>query len=182
VHGRQHNPSAVPDGILVFTFDANPAKCPKASVVGSASVQTPILAGGMAGPAYLVAKNGSGTAHPGESKTEKEEAAFPDMVLVLQGDGVRIDLTGEVFVNEKNFTSVTFRSIPDVPIRRLDLVLPEGKTSILAASSGLCTKRPLRMTTAITGQNGAQVKPALTVSVSGCRKPKKRRAKKRHKP
>jgi hypothetical protein len=51
---------------------------------------------------------------------------------------------------------VTFRSIPDVPIRRLDLVLPEGKASIFAASSGLCTKRPLRMTTAITGQNGAE--------------------------
>jgi len=56
----------------------------------------------MAGPAYLVSKNGSGVTHPGESKTEKEEAAFPDLMLVLQGGGVWIDLTGVLFVSEKN--------------------------------------------------------------------------------
>jgi len=164
------------------TFDANPAGCPKASVVGSASVQTAILASAMAGPAYLVSKSGSGTSHPGESKTEKEEAAFPNLVLVLQGEGVRIDLTGALFVSAKNITSVTFRSIPDVPIRRLDLVLPEGKSSILAASSGLCTKKPLTITTAITAQNGARLKPTVNVAVEGCKKPKKKRraVKKRH--
>jgi len=142
-------------------------------------VQTSILSGTLAGPAYLVAKSGSGTSRPGESKIEKEEAAFPDLVLVPQGDGVRIDLTGALFVSAKNITSVAFRSLPDVPIRRLDLYLPEGKSSILAASSGLCTKKPLRMTTAITGQNGARVKPGVTVGVEGCRKAK-RPKKKRH--
>jgi len=40
------------------------------------------------------------------------------MVLVLQGEGVRIDLTGGLFVSAKNITSVAFRTIPDVPIRR----------------------------------------------------------------
>jgi hypothetical protein len=77
-----------------------------------------------------------------------------------------------------------FRVIPDVLIRRLDLVLPEGKTSILAASSGLCTNKPLKITTAITAQNGAKLKPGVTVSVSGCKKPKRhkqtRHAKQRH--
>jgi hypothetical protein len=150
------------------TFDQNPAACPKASVVGSASVRTPILATTMTGPAYLVSKTGAGATHPGESKTEKEEAAFPDLVLVLQGQGVRIDLTGGLFVSTNNITSVAFRSIPDVPIRRLDLYLPEGKTSILAASSGLCTKKPLRMTTAIVAQDGARAKATVRVSVEGC--------------
>ena len=161
------------------TFDSNPAKCPKASVVGSASVQTPILAGTMAGPAYLVSKNGTGVTHHGEAKVEKEEAAFPNLVLVLQGEGVRIDLTGGLFVSQKNITSVTFRSIPDVPIRRLDLVLPEGKTSILAASAGLCTKRALSMTTAITAQNGARLKPTVKVAVEGCKHKKAKRPKKK---
>jgi hypothetical protein len=72
-------------------------------------------------------------------------------------------------------TSTTFRTIPDVPIRRLDLVLPEGKRSILAASSGPCTKKRLTMLTAINGQNGARVKPTVKVAVSGCKKPKKKR-------
>ena len=103
------------------------------------------------------------------------EAAFPDIVLVLQAQGVRIDLTGTFYVNEHNITSTTFRSIPDVPIRRLDLVLPEGKSSVLVASAGLCTKKPLTMFTAITGQNGARLKPTVKVAVAGCKKPKKTR-------
>jgi hypothetical protein len=36
----------------------------------------------MSGPAYLVAKSGSGTSHPGESKIEREEA-FPGFGLRL---------------------------------------------------------------------------------------------------
>ena len=82
-------------------------------------------------------------------------------------------------MSEKNITSVTFRSIPDVPIHRLDLILPEAKTSILAASAGLCTKRPRRMSTAITGQNGARLKPTVKVAVEGCKR-KKAKKPKRH--
>jgi hypothetical protein len=70
--------------------------------------------------------------------------------------------------------TATFRTIPDVPIRRLDLILPEGSRSIFAASAGLC-KRALHMSTAITGQNGARVTPSVTVGVSGCKKPTKKR-------
>jgi hypothetical protein len=139
-------------------FDSNPAACPMASVIGAAAVQTPILATPMEGPAILVSHGGKG---------------FPDMVLVLQAQGVRIDLTGALYVDAHNITSTTLRSIPDVPIRRLDLLLPEGARSILAASSGLCTKKPLTMLTAINAQNGARVKPTVKVAVSGCKKPKR---------
>jgi hypothetical protein len=144
-------------------FKLNPAACPRASVIGSATVATPVLDEAMRGPAILVSHGG---------------AAFPDMVLVLQAQGVRIDLTGALFVDQKNVTSTTFRSIPDVPIRRLDLVLPEGPRSVLAASASLCAK-PLRMTTAITGQNGARVKPTVKVAVAGCKHKKKRHATRR---
>jgi uncharacterized repeat protein (TIGR01451 family) len=140
------------------TFNASPAACPKASVVGQALAATPILATLMAGPAILVSHG----------------AAFPNLVLVLQGQGVRIDLTGALYVNEQNVTSVTFRTIPDVPIRRLDLILPEGSRSILAASASLC-KTNLRMSSVITAQNGARVKHTATVAVMGCRPSKKRR-------
>ncbi len=194
---------AIQDACPEDVFDANAAACPKASVVGSASVATPILDTPMTGPAYLVSKDGTSGAGSGThgSSSAKDstsngatpakaaaarpgEASFPDIVLVLQAQGVKIDLTGALYVDEHNITSVTFRSIPDVPIRRLDLVLPEGKRSILAASSGLCTKKPLTMFTAITAQNGAKVKPVVKVGVEGCKKPKeprhtkKRRAKK----
>jgi hypothetical protein len=140
-------------------FNANPGACPKASVIGSASVQTPILSTPMEGPAILVS-------HGGKS--------FPDMVLVLQSQGVRIDLTGGLFVDRKDITSVTFRTLPDVPMRRLDLFLPEGKQSALAASSSLCTEKPLSMSTAITGQNGGRVKPTVRVAVAACKHKTKR--------
>jgi hypothetical protein len=135
------------------TFARNPASCPKVSVIGSATVATPLFARPLRGPAILVSYGGR---------------AFPDMVLVLQAEGVRIDLRGALFVDRHNVTSTTFRTIPDVPIRRLDLVLPEGNRSVLVASAGLCTKRPLRMSTAITGQNGALVKQTVKVAVAGC--------------
>jgi uncharacterized repeat protein (TIGR01451 family) len=136
-------------------FDANPATCPKASVIGSATVQTPVLAVPLAGPAYLVSHGG---------------AAFPDIVLVLQSQGVRIDLTGALYVDAHNITSTTFRTIPDVPIRRLDLVLPEGRGSVLAASAGLCTKRPLVISYVINAQDNARVKHTVKVPVEGCKK------------
>jgi len=142
-------------------------------------VHTPILSTTLAGPAYLVSKDRASTSTAGESAAEKEEAAFPDLVLVLQGQGVRIDLTGALFVSAKNITSVAFRSLPDVPIRRLDLILSEGSSSIFAASSGLCTKKPLTMFTAITAQNGARVKPTVKVAVEGCKGPKRHKKKRR---
>ena len=144
-------------------FRQNPAACPKASVIGSATVATPVLGVAMRGPAILVSHGGR---------------AFPDMVLVLQAQGVRIDLTGAMFVDQHNITSTTFRTIPDVPIRRLDLVLPEGKSSVLAASASLCSGR-LHILTAITGQNGARVKPTVKVAVAGCKHKKKRHPKKK---
>jgi hypothetical protein len=148
-------------------FKRNPAACPKASVIGSATVATPVLGEALRGPAILVSHGGK---------------AFPDMVLVLQAQGVRIDLTGALFVDERNITSTAFRTIPDVPIRRLDLVLPEGKSSVLAASASLCAK-PLHILTAITGQNGARVKPTVKVAVAGCKHKKHHsthRKRKRH--
>jgi hypothetical protein len=161
------------------TFDANPAACPKASVIGSASVATPILGTELTGPAYLVSKDGTKSSRG--TSARKGEAAFPDMVLVIQADGVRIDLTGQLYVDEHNITSVTFRAIPDVPIMRFDLVLAEGSRSVLAASSGLC-KGKLHMSTAITGQNGAVVKPAVVVGVEGCGKAKRGKRRRKKKP
>lgn len=140
-------------------FERNPSACPKASVIGAASAATPILGATMRGPIFLVTHGGGG---------------FPNMVLVLQAEGVRIDLTGALYVNAKNVTSVSFKTMPDVPIRRFDLVLPEGSRSVLVAGASQCAKR-LHMLTAVSAQNGARVKHTITVAVSGCARKHKRR-------
>jgi hypothetical protein len=50
----------------------------------------------IAGPGLLGLQERLRDLYPGESKVEKEEAAFPNLMLVLQGQGVKIDLTGGI--------------------------------------------------------------------------------------
>jgi hypothetical protein len=174
-------------------FASNPAGCPSASLVGSAVARTPVLADPLTGPAYLVS-------HGGE--------AFPDLVLILQADGITIDLTGHTQIT-KGITYSHFETVPDAPISSFELKLPEGKFSVLAANGDLCAttktvttrKRvtvrkhgrlvhvmrtvkksvpaPLLMPTTITGQNGTVLKQTTKIAVTGCTKAKPKPAKKR---
>jgi hypothetical protein len=136
------------------TFEANPAACPVASVVGHAKAVTPLIPVPLEGPAYFVSYGG---------------AQFPELVVVLQGYGVTLDLHGETFINEKtNVTSSTFRTVPDAPVGSFELTLPPGPFSALAAPSGLCGQG-LTMPTAFVAQNGVVLKQATKIAVSGCK-------------
>jgi hypothetical protein len=151
------------------TFNVNPAACPPASRIGLAKAITPILPVPLIGPAYFVSHGG---------------AAFPELVAVLQGYGITIDLHGATFISSKGITSSTFRTVPDQPVTSFELNLPEGKNSALAANGNLC-KSKLAMPTAFTAQNGVQIKQSTKISVTGCpkakKKPKSKKAAKAHK-
>ncbi len=134
-------------------FQADPSGCPAASRVGTVSAHTPVLPVPMSGPAYFVSHG---------------NAAFPDLVIVLQGDGVTIELTGKTFIG-KGVTSSTFASIPDVPVTRFDLFLPAGPQSALAATGRSLCVGALLMPTTITAQNGAQTKRSTRIATTGCR-------------
>jgi hypothetical protein len=139
-------------------FDANPANCPAASVIGIAKVNTPVLSVPLTGPVYFVS-------HGGE--------AFPSLTIVLQGDNVRIDLVGATFISKAGVTSTTFNTIPDVPFSSFELYLPQGKYSALAANGNLCTSK-LAMPTAFVPQNGApEIHESTKISVTDCPKAKK---------
>jgi hypothetical protein len=133
------------------TYTANPFSCPAGSKVGTATATTPVLPDKLTGPAYLVSHGG---------------AAFPDLDLLLEGDGVRVILEGNT--NIKNgITKSTFASIPDVPVSSFVLDLPSGANSALTAIGGLCTQT-LTMPTTITAQSGAVIKQNTNIAVSGC--------------
>ncbi len=138
------------------TFNRNPALCPAASRVGMAIARTPILPVPLSGPAYFVSHGG---------------ARFPELIIVLQGYGVTIDLHGETFISKKGITSSTFRTVPDQPVTSFSLVLPQGPDSALAANGDLCKSR-LVMPTAFTAQNGATIKRTTPIKATGCSRKK----------
>jgi len=144
-------------------FDLNPAGCPAASIVGHTRAQTPILPVPLEGPAYFVS-NGS--------------EAFPNLILVLQGYGVTIDLVGNTFINSHGVTSSTFKTVPDEPVTSFELVLPEGPHSALTAVGDLC-KQKLTMPTEFIAQNGTRIKQRTKIALEGCPKHRARKREKR---
>jgi hypothetical protein len=132
-------------------FAANPTACPSNSRVGTARVKTPVLPGQLIGPAYFVSHGG---------------AAFPDLDLVLKGNGVTVILVGNTNIN-KGVTTTNFASTPDVPFTGFELNLPSGPNSAVAANGNLC-KQSLVMPTTITAQNGKVIKQNTRISVLGC--------------
>jgi hypothetical protein len=144
---------------LASVFEANPAGCPNESDVGTATARTPVLANPLSGPAYLVSHGG---------------AAFPDLEIVLQGEGIVLVLDGHTDI-KKGITSSSFNTIPDAPISSFELKLPTGKFSVLSpylpekAKFSFCGQK-LTMPTKITGQNGAVIKQTTKITVTGCPK------------
>jgi hypothetical protein len=132
-------------------FEANPAACPEGSVVGQAIAHTPVLNQPLVGPAYLVSHGG---------------AAFPDLEIVLQGEGVKVVLDGQTDI-KKGVTITTFNAVPDSPVSTFEVNLPEGPHSALAANGELCSKT-LNLPTELTGQNGAVIKQTTHIAVTGC--------------
>jgi hypothetical protein len=120
------------------TFEANYRNCPPGSFVGGARANTPTLPGKLQGPAILVSH---------------ANAAFPDLDLVMEANGVRAILVGNTEI-KKGITTTTFASPPDVPVSSITVNLPLGSHSALAANGNLCAN-PLVMPTTITAQSGA---------------------------
>ncbi len=147
---------ACPDSV----FEINPAACPAVSRVGQATAATPILPVPLTGPAYFVSHGG---------------AKFPELIIVLQGYGVTIDLHGETFISKAGITSSTFRTVPDQPVTSFQLTLPQGPGSALAANGNLCTAK-LKIPTVFTAQSGAVIKQNTTIGVTSCPKHKAKRA------
>jgi hypothetical protein len=143
-------------------FNANPAGCPAASIIGHAKAITPILPVPLEGPAYFVS-------HGGE--------AFPSLILVLQGNGVTLDLVGSTFISKQGITSSTFKTVPDAPVGSFELTLPTGNYSALAANlpasaHGSFCGQTLKMPTEFLAQNGTKINQSTTITVSGCAKAK----------
>ncbi len=146
-------------------FEANPAACPAPSVIGQAIVHTPMLPAPLVGPVYFVSHGG---------------ARFPEAVIVLQGDGVTMDMHGQTLIDhDTGITSATFAGLPDVPVESVEVSLPAGRYSEFGANlparakGSFCGQR-LLMPTFLKAQNGLQIHRQTPIAVAGCTKVKAR--------
>jgi hypothetical protein len=100
-------------------FKANPAGCPAALVVGHTKAITPLIPVSLEGPAYFVSNGGE---------------AFPNLIVVLQGYGVTVDLVGDTFISK---AEIHLEHVQDGPRRarwQLRTDATAGQVSTLAAS------------------------------------------------
>jgi hypothetical protein len=136
------------------TFSTNPASCPIGSNVGFAKAISPVLTSPLTGPAYLVS-------HGGKS--------FPELVVILQGEGIVLQLNGETQI-KKGTTYSRFETVPDAPISRFELNLPEGPHSALASPKGnLCpAKFGLAMPITMESQSGAKISRSVKIAKGKC--------------
>jgi hypothetical protein len=149
--------TTIQQACLAATYEANPEACPPASRIGHAVVHTQVLPAPLEGPVFFVSHGG---------------AKFPDAVVHLQGDGVKIDLVGETLI-KNGATSATFRNTPDVPFESIEVTLPTGPFSEFGANlpakakNSFCGQK-LVMPTFFKAQNGLEIHQNTPVAVTGC--------------
>jgi hypothetical protein len=148
--------TTIQQACVAATFEANPAACPEHSVIGTATVHTQVLPVPLSGPVYFVSYG---------------NAKFPDVVMVLQGDNVKIDLTGETFIHD-GVTTATFPNTPDVPFENIEVALPTGPYSEFGSnlpheSYDFCGQK-LTMPTIFKASNGREINQNSPVTITGC--------------
>lgn len=139
---------------LAAEFEAGtpPGTCKPTARVGTATVNTPVLPDPLKGDAYFVSHGA---------------ASFPDLDLVLQGDGVEVVLVGHTHIARSSITTSTFENLPDVPISSVVVSLPTGSSSAVSANGSLCGANLLAPTTII-AQSGAKITQNTRIAVTGC--------------
>jgi uncharacterized repeat protein (TIGR01451 family) len=151
--------STIQQACLSTTFETNPAGCPAASVIGRTTMHSQLLAAPLVGPVYFVSHGAT---------------SLPEVVLVLQGEGVTVQLHGQTSIdNRTRRTSVTFTDLPDLPFETLRTVFPAGPNSEFGASlpasthNSLCGQK-LTMSSALKAQDGVELHPQTPIQVTGC--------------
>jgi hypothetical protein len=146
---------------LAKVFETERQNCPKQSIIGKAVVHTQVLPVALEGPVYFVSYGSE---------------AFPDVVMVLSGDNVNIQLTGETLI-KNGVTSATFKNLPAVPFESTEVTIPTGEYSEFGAdlphgSYDFCGQH-LHIPTEIKASNGLEIHQETPVTIQGACAPVK---------
>ncbi len=135
-------------------------RCPKDSIYGYASAETPLLDKKLQGPVYL----------------RSSSHALPDIVAELNGQ-FNIELAGRIGAYKGGRIKNTFEVVPDAPVRKFVVKLNGGKQSLLVNSRNLCLE-PIRAEVKMIGQNGRRHNESPVVD-TGCGKSKHSKSKRK---
>jgi hypothetical protein len=139
-------------------------ECPKASIYGHASAESPLLGEPLSGPVYMISSD-----HP-----------LPDLLADLQGQ-VDIRLHGVISTVKKRIRT-TFSPIPDVPVSKFTLTMEGGKKGLLVNSKDLCAHKYFSKLNFLAQNGKTLVKKKLPLGVAcGGVKAKKGSSKKHRK-
>jgi hypothetical protein len=136
-----------------------PVTCPTASQIGDITVKTPVLGTPLGGKAFF----GPATA-PGRPTTDKPWKLF----LLIEGQGLRIKLVGDVSVDTNGQVRTKFLNQPEVPFSRFELHTFGGDHAPLANPT-TCTTHTGDVT--LNGYNGKSLAIHPTVTPTGCLDP-----------
>ena len=113
-------------------------ECPKRSIYGRARAFSPLLGKPLEGPLYL----------------RSSDNPLPDLVAHLKGQ-VTIELVGRID-SHRGGIRTTFTGVPDVPVRKFNLVMRGGRRGLLVASTNLC-RAAAPATVRFKAQNGKRL-------------------------
>lgn len=144
-------------------YDAG--RCGSRAKAGTASATSPLLKTRLTGSAYFV-KVGSGK--------------LPKLVIALRG-ALSIDVTGTTNVARNGQLTTTINA-PDLPVSRFALTVHGGRGGVLLNNRNVCTAPKKRLVTIVqsVGHNGKRLTQRAATKVTGCPKPKRKKAKKHH--
>jgi hypothetical protein len=136
--------------------------CPKGSIVGTATANSPILDQPLSGPVYFVKNIRK------DPKSGREIRTLPKLVIPLTGqNGLRLTVTGTSNVVDNHLVS-TFDNLPDAPVSDFTLDIDGGKHGILVVSGTDICKSTQIATREADGQNGKQANADVYLQTSAC--------------
>jgi hypothetical protein len=120
---------------------SNADSCPAKTIIGSATVRTPLLSQPLTGLVYLV--QGIRTNAQGQ-----QIRTLPALLIPLRGQ-VAIDLRGQTSVDTVGRLVTTFPAVPDAPISSFTLAITGGRHGILVVTGGANLCRGAQRATAV---------------------------------
>jgi hypothetical protein len=136
--------------------------CPASTIIGAATVRTPLLSNPLTGPVYLV--QGIRFSHGHRIRT------LPTLLIPLRGQ-IAIDLRANTSVNSAEQLVSTFPSVPDAAVSKFVLTInggPKGLLVITGRGRTICGE-PQLANTQFGAQSGKQEFLNPTISTPACK-------------